>query len=149
MVGNENADKLAKEGGQLDQNDTAVSYEDEKTIIKSLLQRKWHTEHPDYNKNDAYYNLSRADQVIMLRLRTGHNRLNAHLYNKLRIGQTEQCPCNTGPMTTEHLLQICPLQDALRKTTWPEGEALRERLYGDLAAQKRTAAFVRQTGVPV
>ena len=37
-------------------------------------------------------------------------------------------------MTSEHLLQHCPLQDILRKTTWPEDLPLTEKLYGDLAA---------------
>ena len=96
-----------------------------------------------------YYSLSRADQVIILRLRTGHNRLNAHLYNKMRIGQSEMCPCNTATMTTEHILQHCPLHDVLRSSTWPEGETLSEKLHGGLAALERTATFVRQTGVPI
>ena len=40
----------------------------------------------------------------MDRLRTGHNRFSCHLYSKLRIGHTEQCPCGNGSQTTEHLL---------------------------------------------
>ena len=31
----------------------------------------------------------------------------------------------------------------------PSGDLLRDKLYGDLAALRRTAAFVRDTGVPV
>ena len=45
----------------------------------------------------------------VFRLRTGHNCLSCHLYSKLHIGHTEQCPCGTGSQTTEHLLQSCPI----------------------------------------
>ena len=65
------------------------------------------------------------------------------------IGLKDMCPCDTAPVTTEHLLQHCPLQDALRCTTWPDETPLKEMFYGDLAALKRTAAFVRATGVDV
>jgi hypothetical protein len=36
---------------------------------------------------------------------TGHTRLNHHLYTKFRISQSEQCPCQTGSQTKEHLLR--------------------------------------------
>ena len=68
----------------------------------------------------------------------------------MRIGLTGMSPCDTAPMTTEHLLQRCPLQDAWRCTAWPEETPPKEKLYGDLAALKRTvAAFMRATGVDV
>ena len=75
--------------------------------------------------------------------------MRAHLYNNMRIGQTEMCPCDTAPMTTDHQLQHCPLQRALRCTTWPDETPLKEKLHGDLAALKRTAAFLRASGVDV
>ena len=126
-----------------------MSHKDEKTIIKNIIQKRWSQLHPAHNKTDAYYSLSRADQVTILRLRTGHNRLNAHLYNKMRIGESEMCPCNTAAMTTEHLLQHCPLHDVLRSSTWPEAETLKEKLHGGQAALERTASFTRQTGVSI
>ena len=86
--------------------------------------------------------------VILFRLRThGHNRMNAHMFNKLQIGQTDRCPCDTAPMTTQHLLQDCPLHDVVRQEAWPEDPPLRDRLYGNPAALQRTAAYVRGTGV--
>ena len=91
-----------------------MSYKDEKTIVRNIVQKRWSQQHPAHNKKDSYYSLSKEDQVIILRLRTGHNRLNAHLYNKMKIGQSELCPCNTAAMTAEHLLQHCPKHDALR-----------------------------------
>ena len=64
--------------------------------------------------------------------------MRAHLPNKRRIGQTEMCPCDTAPMDIDRLLQDCPLQDIPR-----------EKLYGDLATLKKTASFVRATGVDI
>ena len=37
----------------------------------------------------------------------------------------------------------------LRQETWPEDPPLRDRLYGNLAALRRTAAYVRGTGVSI
>ena len=149
ISGNEKADHLAKEGGLQEQEDTRVGYSDEKTIIKALVNKKWRQEHPKFDKMDGYHKMNRTDQVIMLRLRTGHNRMRAHLFNKLKIGESDLCPCDTAPMTTAHLLQDCPLHDALRQATWPTVTTLTEKLYGDLASLRRTAAFVRETGVTI
>ena len=57
--------------------------------------------------------------------------------------------CDTAPMSTEHFFQRCRLHEGPRGDTWPEGRPLREKLYGDLAELKRTAAFVRATGVDI
>lgn len=46
-----------------------------------------HTGHKQ-TKTDSYYKLNRADHVFLLRLRSGHNRLNAHLFNTVKIGQS-------------------------------------------------------------
>ena len=40
IQGNEQADRLAREGGQLQQEDRYTSYTDEKTIIKTLSKKK-------------------------------------------------------------------------------------------------------------
>ena len=76
--------------------------------------------------------LTRWEQVTVFRLRTGHNRLNNHLYFKLHIGHTEQCPCGTGSQTTEHLLQFCPTYEPLRKGIWPDHSPVARKLYGSL-----------------
>ena len=59
--------------------------------------------------------LKPREQVTVFRLRTGHNRFKYHLYSKLRIGYTEQCPCGTGSQTTEHLMQSCHLTNEKKK----------------------------------
>jgi hypothetical protein len=51
--------------------------------------------------------------------------------------------------TSEHLLQHCLTNDALRKTTWPDQTDLRTKLFGNLEELRRTAAFVRATGLDI
>ena len=91
-----------------------------------------HFEHPRYNKTDPYYLLTRWEQVTVFRLTTDHNRLNHHLYSKLRIGHTEQCPCGTDSHTTEHMVQSCPIYELLRKGIWPGHTPVTCTLYGSL-----------------
>ena len=52
-------------------------------------------------KTDPYYLLTRRVQVTVFRLGTGHNCLDRHLYIKLRIGHTEQCPFPQGEMKVD------------------------------------------------
>jgi ribonuclease HI len=143
VPGNEEADKLAKQGGALQQNDLGSTYEEAKTAIKASLMSKWKQDHPGHIKNDAYHQLSRQDQVIVFRLRTGHNRLRYHLYHKFGIGSTDQCDCGTGPMTAEHLLQICPSFVNERNQIWPRAIPLQEKLFGSAGSLRLTATFVR------
>ena len=135
---------LARSATRTAGEDDIVSFSNKKTIIRTLTEKKWQLQHPNHNKSDSSYHcLTRSEQVILFRLRTEHNRLNAHLFHKLKIGPSEMCPCDTDPVTTEHLIQHCPLHNGLRGDTWPENRPLREKLYGGLAELKRTAAFVR------
>ena len=117
------------------------NYKDEKTVIKSFIARKWHQKHPDFNPTDGCHYLDRTDQVILIRLRTGHNRMNAHMYSKLKIGQMIAVLV-TAPITSQHLLQDCPLHDVVRQETWPKDTSLRGKLFGDLQALRRTADFI-------
>ena len=71
------------------------------------------------------------------------------MYSKFKVGESEMCPCNTDIMTAERLLQHCQLHDALRQDMWPEAIPLRDKFYGNLEELRRTAAFVRATGISV
>ena len=87
--------------------------------------------------------------VTVFRLRTGHNRLNYHMYSKLRIGHTEQCPCGTGSQTTEHLLQSCPTYEPLRKGIWPDYTPVARKLYRSLRDLRCTATLIGEAGVSI
>ena len=147
VPGNEAADFLAKEGTTKEQVDRSTSYPEVKTIFKAKQHSKWRHKHPQYSKADPYYLLTRREQVTVFRLRTGHNRLNYHLYSKLRIGYAEQCPCGTGSQTTEHLLQFCPIYEPLRKGIWPDHTPVARKLYGSLRGLLCTATCNEETRV--
>ena len=149
IPGNEAADKLAKEGGKMVQDEPEVTFEEMKAIVKRTYKRQWLQQHPDYNSKDSYYQLSREDQVMMMRLRTGHCKLKHHMFTKFRVGDTGTCHCGTAPMTVDHFLQHCPTYQEQRKAAWSSNIPLAEKLYGPMENLRKTAAFVRATGVPV
>jgi hypothetical protein len=45
-----------------------------------------------------------------------------------------------------HILQDCPLREALRKDIWPNGVNLQDQLYGDGEDMQRTAEYIRRAG---
>ena len=86
VSGNEQADKLAKEGA-------TVSYQNRMPIPKQV----WCQE------KSAYHLLSMSEQVIMIRQRTGHNRMNAHMHEQLKMVPWAACPCGEEDQTKEHI----------------------------------------------
>jgi ribonuclease HI len=147
--GNEVADRLAKEGGKMDQMDSQVSFNEARTIIKAIQSKKWLSHHPRYSPSDSYHLLNRREQVTVFRLRTGHSRLRHHLHTKFGIGPNGKCPCNTGHMTPDHILQACPNFNDLRARTWSTVTTLQTKLYGSPEDLRKTAAFVQETGVDI
>ena len=153
--GHEQTDRLGREGGQLDQEDRYTSYTDEKTISKTLTEKKKKKkkkrkqQHSNFNQSDSLHKLNRPEQVILFRMRLGLNRLNAHMNKKVKVGESEICPCNSDLITAERVLQHCQLHDALRRDMWPEPMPLRDKLYGSMEELRKTAAFVRVTGISV
>ena len=96
IYGNEKADTLDKKGSRKDQTDNTATFREEKSIIKNKMKSKWKDKYPNSDAADPYYKLSRREQVILFRLRTGHNRLRYHLHKKFKIGETDRCPCGSG-----------------------------------------------------
>lgn len=141
ILGNEKADKLAKEGAQQDQEENAVSFTEMKTIIKSL--------HKTPQQQDSYHQLSRPEQTTIFRLRTGHNKLNQHLYRVMKVIPSPMCPCGEAEQNTEHLLQTCKLHQAHRQKIWDQPTTLEEKLHGSLENLQKTARFVVETGTQV
>ena len=149
IKGNELADSLAKLGSEKQQESKPTNLKEAKTMIKANQHTKWLEKHQNYNANDPFYNLERADQVIIFRLRTGHNRLNYHLFRKFNVGQTDQCPCQEGSMTVEHILQSCPTHERLRQQSWMGEVPTSVKLYGGLEDLRITAAFIRSSNVSI
>ena len=92
---NEEADRLAKEGGKLPQEKQPVSYEKAKKMVKEKQRKRWLQQHPDCNSRDSFCQISREDQVIIVRLRTGHSRLRHHMHTDFCIGESFASHCDT------------------------------------------------------
>ena len=100
-------------------------------------------------KADDYHTLTRDEQVILLRLRTGHNRLNQHMCRKLKLAPSTACQCQQGDQTSEHILQTCPRLHTLRESIWPDATPLQTKLFGERGELERTAKFVRLANIRV
>ena len=98
---------------------------------------------------DDYHTLDRAGNVILIRLRTGNNRLNAHMNKKMKLVPSTMCICNIEGQTTEHILQRCPNHTNIRNQLWPDNTVLQQKLYGTLEELKRTVSFIQQSGISV
>ena len=143
IPGNENADRLAKLGAAKEQEYNWVIYEEMKSHIKSPYK-------PSKQTND-YYLLSRHEQVIIFRLRTGHNRLNQHMYKRFRLvpPPPSMCSCGEAEQTTEHVIQDCINLQQLRETTWTTATTLQKKRYGTRSDIQRTASFIVKAGLDV
>ena len=139
IKGNEQADKMAKMGAREEQENNSVSLTEMKTIIKSLFRSP--------PKPDSYHQLSRQAQVVIFRLRTGHNRLNKHLHRKLKIVPSPMCSCGEEEQDTAHILQDCRTLQMLRMEVWPEPTPLEQKLYGTVDDLQATAEFIKSSGL--
>ena len=139
--GNEKADELAKRGANMQQENLPITIKQKKTIIKNMFRVK--KIHDDY-----HHKLDRAGQVIPI-LRTGHNRLNAHMYKKMKLVLSSMCICNIEDQTTHHTLQRCPNHTNVRNQLWPDNTTLQQTLYGPLEQLRKTVSFIQQSGLSV
>ena len=147
VFGNEEADRLSKQGSNKEQPEHPLTYFETKTIIKSTINREWKDEFKN-NQHDDIGKLNRAEQVIIFRLRTGHCQLLSHLY-RLKISHTNECTCGTDIQTVEHFLKNCPTYTNQRQEVWNEPVELTEMLWGTAANLRRTASYVQQTGLKI
>ena len=146
--GNEEADRLSKEGSQKDQAIQPVSYSEAKTIIKTCHRNAWKERIGVTAQTDNIDLLNRKQQVMLFRLRTGHCRLLGHLY-RLQVAHSDECPCGTSSQTPEHILQSCPLYNNSRKETWNEAVDLNEKLWGTVESLRKTTDFITKTGLDI
>ena len=98
---------------------------------------------------DDYHTPDRAGQVTLIRLRTGHNRLNSHMHRRMNIVPSPLCTCGTEDQTTEHILQRCPACQHVRQHIWSDGTSLHQKLYGKKEELERTVGFIQQAGLSV
>ena len=118
-----------------------VSFSEKKILIRALTKPKL--------QRDDYHLLSRKQQVILVRLRTGHNRLNSHMHRKLKLAPSPTFPCGREEQTVEHVLQRCPLYEATREDVWPVSTSLTTKLYGCKQDLEKTTSFISRAALIV
>ena len=141
--GNEEADNLAKTGAKKEQKDNKVCPSETNTILKSLYRT------PPSKTRDSYHQLSRAEQVVIFRLRTGHCRLKQHLHRKLHLSPSPTCSCGEAEETVEHVLQDCQLLRTLRDEMWPQPTSVQGKLYGSVGQLRQTALYISRADLQV
>ena len=92
IKGNEHADRLAKQGANMEQEKLPITLKQKKTIIKNMFRAK--------KIPDDYHTLDRAGQVTLIRLRTVHNRLNSHMHRNMNLVPSPLFTCGTEDQTT-------------------------------------------------
>ena len=107
IKGNEHADRLAKQGANMEQEKLPITFKQKNTIMKNMFIAK--------KIPDDYHTMDRSGQVTLIRLRTGHNRLNSHMHRKMNLVPSPLCTCGTEDQTTEHILKRCPAYQHLRQ----------------------------------
>ena len=94
-----------------------------KMLIKACNQTPKQTE--------DYHLLTQREQVVIFRLRTGHNRLNRHMHREFGLHFP---PCGEAEQSAQHVLQDCLNHQWLREDFWPQATTM--QLYGTI---KRSA----------
>ena len=144
IPGNEQADKLAKEGSQLPQQPVPSTYEEAKTILRAKFNKDWATENNGYQaRRDPIRFLERQHQTSIYRLRTGHCCLRSHLH-RIGVKQSPLCECGVN-QTPYHILQDCPLLQAERLRVWPVATDVETKLQGTVDDLNRTVQFLTST----
>ena len=128
-------------GAKYTQIEEDLSFHEKKALIKASFRMP--------TISDDYQFLDREDQVIILRLRTGHNRLNYHMHKKFKMAPSSACCCQQGEQTAEHILQVCPRHQNLRKEIWPVATSLESKLFGDRVDLVKTTKFIKLTNIKV
>ena len=97
LPGNEKAEELTELGAKGRQQDNSIIFQEKKTLIREAL-----------GQGIEFHFLHWWQPVVVMRLRTGHNRLNAHMFSKKKPAPSPTCNCGLEDQTAEHVLQRCP-----------------------------------------
>ena len=121
------------------------TYQEAKTTIQAAINSRWRAQHPQYNSKDPIHSLPRHDQVMIFRLRNGHNKLRHHKYSRLKVGDSSGCPCGEPRQDASHILQDCTLFKEARDRVWNSEFPPWQKLYGSRQDLEMTAAYIRET----
>ena len=77
-----------------------------------------------------------------MRLHTGHNRPNAHMFREMKLAPSPTCNC-LGNQTAEKILQRCPVLQTARTSVWPTAVQLHTKLYGIREELEKTLSYIQ------
>ena len=101
ITGNKKADELAKGGSKMAQTETCLSYWEAKTLIQTWWKQNFTNRLAGYRpQEDPLHRLSREEQTIIFRLRTGHCCLKSHL-RRIGVAESALCDCGEGNQTPD------------------------------------------------
>ena len=91
--------------------------EDSKTTVSPSKKGRPSSEQPWGNalRGVTSTSLTGCSRLWSLRLRTSHNRLNAHMFKKMKLAPSPTCNCGLEDQKAERILQRCPLLQTARK----------------------------------
>lgn len=160
LPGNEEADKLARQGSTLPPQPSACSIGTAKLILRENLRAKWTTEYNEFRSESAdryrqmrptiaskdYLNLScldRATTVTIARLRLDRFATNSYLHRCQRLDDPN---CECGDIeTADHMLVLCrmPYRIRLRHQIFGSNppNTVREMLFGPEEVLKKSAKY--------
>ena len=141
ITGNQSADKLAKQTSECQQHRHTLLVPEMKTLVKGKFNTAGKTRTGSTYPSDPIMHLNRREQTMILRQRTGHCRLGAHLF-KLKVVTTPRCHCNTEHQTPERVLQICPTYESIMKSIWSEPKTIEEKRWGERYDRLLSVEFV-------
>ena len=109
------SDELAKEGSGKEQPPSHLSYREIKTLTHNKEKATFQSQTEGYNPNqDELNKVPRHQQTTILRLRTGHCRLNSRL-KRIGVKTSAQCPCGEALKRTKHQNFTCKPADSTSK----------------------------------
>jgi len=123
------------------------TYQEAKTLTRNNRLADSKHRNGGYNpQQDTLRLLSRHEQTMIFRLRTGHCRLRSHM-KKIGIEKSDFCPCRLEAQITAHVLQSCPLHKRERESTWPTEGSLGNTPHGTATDLRLTVRFIALTGL--
>jgi hypothetical protein len=118
---------------------TSVGLPEINTMIKSIYRAPC--------SSDNYHQRSRQEQVIIFRLQTGHNKLNAHMNKPFRLISFPRCSCGEADQTAQHLLHVCKDYRTLRMRLSGRCNQASRNNYGPVGMLQTTVQFIVETGL--
>ena len=142
LPGNELADEVAREAGELEQRHAKIDFSSAKSRLRRLAHQEW-TQRMEETRYQAQngpqrvtpgdkLDLARTESVEVARLRTGHSLLLRSYRHRLGQAEDDSCPeCEEDVETLEHRLTTCPARASLRRAVYGRDDPTAQEALSD------------------